>query len=236
MTSAASGADTGPRRRRRLPWFTEVVVAIVAVALVQSFLVKPFGVPSRSMEETLHVGDRIFVNRLDDQVERRDVVVFGHGQTWQQSRLPPSDNPLEQVVRWVGDVTGIGPSHTAYTVKRVIGLPGDTVACCTSDGRVTVDGTALDEPYVYEDLSFTPGSRDCDSTPRSLRCFPDIVVPEDNLLVLGDHRSDSADSVFGCRGAADGPECARFVPRERVVGPVVVRFWPLDSVGPLPTG
>ena len=63
--------------------FTEVLVALVAVALVQAFLVKPFGVPSQSMEQTLHVGDRILVNRLDGTVERGDVVVFSHGGTWQ---------------------------------------------------------------------------------------------------------------------------------------------------------
>ena len=133
-----------------------------------------------------------------------------------------------RAVRAFGDLTGIGPSNTAYTVKRVIGLPGQTVACCSADGRVTVDGTPLDEPYVYEDLPFTAGTLDCSSSPRSTRCFPEITVPEDNLLVLGDHRSESADSVIGCRGATEGPECARFVPLDRVVGPVVLRFWPLD--------
>ena len=63
------------------------------------------------------------------------------------------------------------------------------------------------------------------------RCFPEITVPDDMLLVLGDHRSESADSVFGCRGAADGPECARFVSVSRVVGSVSVRFWPFGSIG-----
>ncbi len=216
--------------------FTEVVLALVAVALVQAFLVKPFGVPSRSMEETLRVGDRILVNRLDGSVGRGDVVVFGHGETWQERSLPGSSNPLVTVARWFGDLTGIGPSSTAYTVKRVIGLPGDQVACCSSDGRVTVDGEALDEPYVYEDLPFAAGSLDCASSPRSTRCFPEITVPAANLLVLGDHRSQSADSVIGCRGAADGPECVRLVPTERVVGPVVLRFWPLADVGGLPHG
>ncbi len=232
--SAAPGKDEPGPRRRRLPWFTEVLIAIVAVALVQAFLVKPFGVPSQSMEDTLRIGDRIIVNRLDHSVARGDVVVFGHGQTWQQTSLPPAANPLERVVRWFGDLTGIGPSDTAYTVKRAIGLPGELVACCSVDGRVTVDGAPIDEPYVYEDLPFTPGELDCKSSPRSTRCFPEIRVPQGNLLVLGDHRSQSADSVFGCRGAVDGPECARFVPEDRVVGPVVLRFWPLDAFGPLP--
>ena len=216
--------------------FTEVVLALVAVALVQGFVIKPFGVPSRSMEETLRVGDRILVNRLDGTVDRGDVVVFGHGDTWQERSLPAASNPLVTVARWFGDLTGIGPSNTAYTVKRVIGLPGDQVACCSSDGRVTVDGEPLDEPYVYEDLPFASGSLDCTSSPRSTRCFPEITVPSANLLVLGDHRSQSADSVIGCRGAADGPECVRLVPQGRVVGPVVLRFWPLADVGGLPHG
>jgi signal peptidase I len=211
--------------------FTEVIIALVAVALVQAFLVKPFGVPSQSMENTLHIGDRILVNRTDSSIARGDVVVFGHGNTWQDKELPPADNVVMKVLRAFGDLTGIGPSSTAYTVKRVIGLPGHKVACCSPDGRVTVDGVPLDEPYVYEDLPFTPGSLDCSSSPRSTRCFPEITVPKENLLVLGDHRSESADSVIGCRGATEGPECARFVPIPRVVGPVVLRFWPLGDAG-----
>ena len=226
---ASDGATT--RRRRRLPMFTEVLIALVAVALVQAFLVKPFGVPSQSMEQTLNIGDRILVNRLDHDVARGDVVVFGHGDTWQEKQVPAADDVVTRALRTVAELTGIGPSNTAYTVKRVIGLPGTTVACCSTDGKVTVDGIPLDETYVYQDLPFTPGTLDCSSSPRSTRCFPEIRVPKDNLLVLGDHRSESADSVIGCRGATDGPECARFVPQDRVVGPVVLRFWPLTDVG-----
>ena len=231
MTDAGAASDAPARRRRRLPWFTEVIVAVVAVALVQGFLVKPFGVPSQSMEETLRVGDRILVNRLDDTVDRGDVVVFGHGSSWQERRLPAASNPFERLARAVGDLTGIGPSNTSYTVKRVVGLPGERVACCDARGAVTVDGRSLVEPYVHEDLPFSPGTLDCSSTPRSTRCFPEIRVPSENLLVLGDHRSQSADSVIGCRGGASGQECARFVPVGRVVGPVVLRFWPPGETG-----
>ena len=214
--------------------FTEVIIALLAVALVQAFLVKPFGVPSQSMEQTLHIGDRILANRLDHDIVRGDVVVFGHGNTWQQEEVPPASNVVMRAFRTFGDLTGIGPSNTAYTVKRVIGLPGQKVACCTTDGKVTVDGEPLDEPYIYEDLPFTAGTLDCSSSPRSTRCFPEITVPSGNLLVMGDHRSESADSVIGCRGATEGPECARLVPENRVVGPVVLRFWPLGDFGPLP--
>mgnify|MGYP003944115431 CR=1 FL=1 len=136
MTADAPATDgSTSRRRRRLPAFTEVLVALVAVALVQTFLVKPFGVPSQSMEQTLQIGDRIAVNRLDDTVAHGDVVVFGHGETWQSTRLPPDPNPLKRAVKIVGDLTGIGPSHTSYTVKRVIGLPGDTVARSPCPGQ-----------------------------------------------------------------------------------------------------
>ena len=214
--------------------FTEVIIALLAVALVQAFLVKPFGVPSQSMEQTLHIGDRILVNRLDHDIVHGDVVVFGHGNTWQETKVPPAGNVVMRAFRTFGDLTGIGPSNTAYTVKRVIGLPGQTVACCSTDGEVTVDGRPLDEPYIHEDLPFTAGTLDCSSSPRSTRCFPEITVPSGNLLVMGDHRSESADSVIGCRGATDGPECARLVPESRVVGPVVLRFWPLGDIGTLP--
>ena len=214
--------------------FTEVIIALVAVALVQAFLVKPFGVPSQSMEQTLHIGDRILVNRLDDDIARGDVVVFGHGNTWQEKQLPPASQR-----RHAGPSRVRRPHRHRAEQHGLHGQAGHRparaeVACCSTDGKVTVDGQPLDEPYIYEDLPFTAGTLDCSSSPRSTRCFPEITVPRENLIVLGDHRSESADSVIGCRGATDGPECARFVPKERVVGPVVLRFWPLGDIGPLP--
>ncbi|MGL4745974.1 MAG: signal peptidase I [Dermatophilaceae bacterium] len=230
LPATETPGEPGPRRRR-LPWFAEIALALLAVGLVQSLLVKPFGVPSQSMEQTLHIGDRILVNRLDDDVARGEVVVFGHGDNWQDANRPSADNPAVRLLRVFGDATGIGPSNTAYTVKRVVGLPGEQVACCTVDGQVTVDGRAVPEPYIFEDLPFTSGTLDCSSSARSMRCFPEIRVPADMLLVLGDHRSQSADSVFACRGANQGPECARFVPVERVVGSVATRFWPPGDIG-----
>ena len=237
-TSEADGtpAPAPARRKRSLPMFTEVIIALIAVALVQTFLIKPFGVPSQSMENTLQIGDRIVVNRLDDDVRAGDVIVFGHGETWQAKELPPADNLLLKGIRAFGDLTGIGPSSTSYTVNRIIGMPGQKVACCTDVGAVTVDGKPLTEPYVFEDLPFVPGIQDCTTSPRSVRCFPEITVPSENLLVLGDHRSQSADSVVGCRGVTQGQECAKFVPKERVIGPVVGRFWPLSEFGSLPHG
>ncbi len=210
----------------------DIVIALVLISLVQAFLVKPFRVPSQSMENTLRIGDRIVVSRLPHTITRGDVVVFGHGDTWQQPERPPATNVVVRGLRIFGDLTGIGPSSRTYTVKRVIGLPGDTVGCCTTQGAVTVNGKALIEPYVFEDLPFTPGSVDCASTPASSRCFGPITVPAETLLVLGDHRSQSADSVLPCRGSpTPTPGCARFVPEVRVIGPVVARIWPPGSIG-----
>lgn len=233
--SATTPPREGQRQRRRLPVGFEIVIAVIVVALVQAFLVKPFGVPSQSMEQTLRIGDRILVNRTDTTVDRGDIVVFSHGATWQESTLPRSGNPLLAAAKRVGDVTGIGPSNTAYTVKRVIGLPGDRVECCDEQGRVVVEGDPLDEPYVFEDHTFRAPELTCSSTPRSSRCFPEIRVPTDRLLVLGDHRSQSADSVVNCRGGVDASGCARFVPVNRVVGPVVLRIWPVGTFGRIPS-
>ena len=235
MTNAPAevGAPTSARRRR-MPIIAEVLLALVTVALVQAFVVKPFGVPSQSMEQTLQIGDRLLVNRLDPVIERQDVVVFGHGITWSDRELPPADGALSQFARNVGDIIGFGPSNTAYTGKRVIGMPGEKVNCCSVDGKVQIDGVPLTEDYIYEDLPFAPGTLDCTTSPRSPRCFPEITVPAEHYLVMGDHRSESADSVIACRGSTAATSCARFVPADRIVGPVLATFWPLNRLGGIP--
>jgi signal peptidase I len=80
---------------------------------------------------------------------------------------------------------------------------------------------------VFEDHEFRAGSLDCESAVRSPRCFPPIVVPDGSHLVLGDHRSASADSVVGCRGAPSADDCARFVDRDDVIGRVFQIVAPL---------
>lgn len=221
------------RRRRRLPVGSEILIALVLVSLVQGFVVKVFGVPSTSMERTLEIGDRIVANRLDHTIARGDVVVFGHGDTWETARRSPASSLPGRAVRAVGDVTGLGPSNTNYTVKRVIGLPGERVACCDAEGRVTVDDTPLTEPYVFEDFEFVPGQLDCQSEPQSSRCFGEVTVSADSYLVLGDHRTRSADSVAACRGGPRASGCARLVHADRIIGPVIFRLWPPTSLGPL---
>lgn len=224
----------GWRRVRRSP-VTHVIAAFIVLALVQLFLVKPFQVPSESMSPTLETGDRIVADRISLAVSdpaQGDVVVFSRPDAWKTDAAPRG--ALRTAAGWVGDLVGFGPSNLDALVKRVVGTPGSTVRCCSTEGQVEVDGVALDEDYVRNDLPFIAGQLDCESAPTSSRCFGPIDVPEGHYLVMGDNRANSADSVVGCRGAPASTDCARFVDRADMIGEVRAIVWPLDrAFGPL---
>ena len=164
---------------------TIVIAAAVLTLLVKAFVIQVYRIPSASMENTLQIGDRVLVNKVVYHfrgIARGDVVVFSGQDSWGPDAPPPSSNP---VVRVFDDVlSGLGlHSEQTYYIKRVIGLPGDHVACCT-DGKVTVNGVPLDEgQYLF------PGN------PPSTLKFS-AVVPSGHLWVMGDHRSDSDDSRY----------------------------------------
>lgn len=223
------------RERTQRHWAVDVLVRVVIsfalIAVVTHTLVRPFVVPSESMEPTIMTGDRVIAQVVGvdgEDLERGEVVVFGHGTTWAAGRIE-EPNAAKNAVRYLGDALGVGPSHRAHTVKRVIGLPGETVSCCDSQGRLLVDDTPLDEPYVENALPFETGEQECtgDGTPAP-RCFPEVTVPEDSYLVLGDNRANSADSVSACRGRTADAECTpRLVRADQVVGVMGWRWWPL---------
>lgn len=226
---------TERREKPQRPLVVEVVarvaIVLVVIAVVTHTLVRPFVVPSASMEPTIDTGDRVVAQVVgvdEDDLDRGDVAAFGHGTTWEADRIE-EPNPVKNLVRYGGDLLGVGPSHTAHTVKRVVGLPGEKVECCDDQGRILVDGEPLDEPYVRHDLPFEEGQTDCsDERSRSQRCFPEVTVPEGSYLMLGDNRANSADSISPCRGQSDASGCApRFVRAEQVVGVLGWRMWPL---------
>lgn len=228
MSQSTAPARPLWRRITGSTWF-HLVAAFIVVGLMLSFIAKPYVVPSGSMEDTLRPGDRILVNRLaylGGGPQTGDIVVFDADAAWDGETTQPTD-PLRSVLRWVGEVTGFGPSGPHTLVKRVIGTPGETVECCTADGAVTVDGTALTEPYAYEDFPFTPGTLDCATMPRSQRCFDEVTVPEDAYLVLGDHRSRSSDSAAMCRAEGASESCWRWASRDGIVGAAVAILWPI---------
>lgn len=193
-----------------------VGIALVLTLFVRLFVAQAFYIPSGSMQPTLEVDDRVLVSRLAyrfGDVQRGDVVVFdGRGSF---APVEPVDKPNlpARVAQAIGTTLGISPSERDY-VKRVIGLPGDRVVCCES-GRLTVNGEPLDEPYVM------PGDA------ASNQPF-DVLVPTGRLWVMGDHRSSSADSRAHLGDPGGGT-----VPLDRVVGEVVLRFWPVRDLGPL---
>ncbi len=217
---------------------SHLFAAVLLVALVQGFLVKLYMVPSGSMEHTLEVGDRILVNRLAASPEPDDIVVFTADDELWPSDAMPAAGPVaaaKQAVKWVfGDLLGFGPTTGHTLVKRVIAVGGQTVSCCDAVGRLVVDGEPLDEPYIFEDPRFEAGSLDCETTPRSLRCFGEVTVPEGMLLVLGDHRGASSDGILQCRGAEGSPgddSCVRWARESDVIGEAFAIVWPLSRFG-----
>lgn len=198
-------------------------MALLVVLLVRGVLVQSFSVMSTSMQPTLEPGERILVSRVHrgPSVTRGDVVVFD-GDAAFGGR--PGSGPLGQVMRSMASLFSLD-TGTDY-VKRVIGAPGDRVACCDAAGSVTVNGMPLPEPYLY--------AGDAASTTRF-----DAVVPLGRIWVLGDHRSQSGDSRSRLGQPGGG-----MVALDDVIGTVWVRYWPVGRLGtlsrppdsPTPTG
>jgi signal peptidase I len=216
----ADGTAQGDRRAGGGFWHAlreitiVVVAALVISALVRTFLLQAFWVPSGSMEQTLVHGDRILVWKPGGEPSRGDVIVFRDPGQWLADPVAPAG--VAGVLTQLGTFVGILPSSSGDDlVKRVIGVGGDTVECCSADGRIVRNGEPIDEPYLY------PGD-----TTDQIRFS--VQVPEGRLFVMGDHRSDSADSRFHLDDQ-DGT-----VPVGNVVGTAEVIMWPVSRWATLP--
>ena len=161
-----------------------VIVAIAIAAVVRLLIAEPRFIPSNSMDPTLHIGDRLLIEKVSYRFhtpEYGDIVVFE----------PPSQ------------LQAIGYRREQAFIKRVIGLPGDTIR--VSQGQVYRNQQPLDEPYILAAPQYE---------------MKPVTVPDNALFVMGDNRNDSNDShIWG------------FLPVENVIGHATLRFWPIDNLG-----
>jgi signal peptidase I len=185
-------------RRRRTSFWKEMpillAVAILVAILVRAFVLQTFFIPSPSMEHTLNINDRVLVNKLVYHFRspaRGEVIVFTSPLSW---RNTPDEKDF---------------------IKRVIGIGGDHVACCDTQGRITINGTPIDEPYLNMDAGKLPASPSRFS----------IVVPKGRLWVMGDNRFYSGDSQE--RYYVTGNIMDSTIATSAVIGRAFVVFWPL---------
>jgi signal peptidase I len=213
---AAQPRKPGARRKRRKRSFWRelpvlVVVALFLALIIKTYAIQAFYIPSGSMQNTLDIGDRVLINKLVydfRSIHRGDIVVFDGDGSWDLNTQLPTTNPFKKFVDNLASMVGLGHGGDDY-VKRVIGIPGDHVACCDAQGRVTVNGVPLNEQsYLY------PGN-----TPSETRFS--IIVPPGRLWVMGDHRLVSYDS----RGHMGDPGGGT-IPESAVLGRAFVIIWP----------
>jgi signal peptidase I len=193
------------------------VIALGLSLLIKTFLVQAFFIPSPSMESTLLVGDRVLVSKLTPgpfDLKRGDVVVFADPDHWLTPETRVSQGTLRDGIRSGLTFVGLLPADSdEHLIKRIIGLPGDKVVCCDDGGKLMVNGTDINEPYLYagddpSDVKFS------------------VTVPAGRLWVMGDHRSVSEDSRAHQQQPGGG-----MVPIKDVVGKAFVKVWPLDRAG-----
>lgn len=161
-----------------------VATAAVLAFGIRTFVAEARYIPSSSMEPTLEINDRLIIEKISYLVrspQRGDVVVFSPTETLKEQKFKDA------------------------FIKRVIGLPGETVE--VKGGKVYVNGQALREKYIEEAPEYKYGP---------------VTVPKNQYLVLGDNRNNSYDSHYW-----------GFVPRQNLIGQAIVRYWPLDRLGGL---
>ena len=166
--------------RNVVEWVVIAAGALLVALVIKTFLLQAFYIPSLSMAPTLQINDRVLVNKLSydlHDVHRGDLVVF---------ESPPNEG-----------------SQTKDLIKRVIGLPGETVE--SQNGHILINGQVLEEPYLGPDVTTGPLEK--------------ITVPSEHLWVMGDNRPNSRDSRFF--GA---------IPESLVIGRAFVRVWPVTAI------
>lgn len=186
------------RKKAKSGWrdTAETVLGAILIALItRGAVAEPRYIPSGSMQPTLEINDRLIIEKISNytqEIQRGDILVF-----YPPDEQPKERGPVDGTLRWLGLT-----NEEAY-IKRVVGLPGESVA--VHDGKVFVNGKALSETYIKEAPAY-------DMAP--------VKVPTGNLFMMGDNRNNSRDSHVW------GP-----LPVSNVIGHASFRFWPPARVG-----
>lgn len=171
--------------------------------MLKTFVVQAFFIPSGSMEPTLMPGDRVLVSKVLYHPQRGDIIVFEDPHPGPQ----PDRGVVGGFLHWLSQGLGFARPADEDFIKRVIGMPGETLEI--RDHTVRIDGQSLDEPYLTRAAKLSMGD------------YGPITVPPDALFVMGDNRGNSNDSR-----ASLG-----FIPLDRVVGHAFVLIWPPSRMG-----
>jgi signal peptidase I len=203
-------AERSGRGNQALEFFVIIAIALGLALLIQAFLVKPFRIPSESMEPTLNIGQRVLVDRITTHFgdpSRGDIVVFkppkgADNNTCGVPTEPDDGHPCQQATP---------DKSSSNFIKRVVGLPGDRLKVINN--RVYIDGKLQKEPFIKKD---TPCS------PPLCNLRREITIPPGHFFMMGDNRGQSADSREW------GP-----VPKKWIIGHAFFTYWPPDRIGTL---
>ena len=218
--NAPEGHEDGPvEEHKHRSFFAElpvlIAIAFILALLLKTFLIQAFYIPSASMEPTLDVGDRVLVNKVVFEIReprRGEIVVFtkDDGSVVDE----PQGNLAERFLRSLSSGLGVAPSGEKDYIKRIIGLPGETIEM--RNGVVIVDGTKVPEALTSE------GGYLAERDPND---FGPVTVPDGEFFMMGDNRQNSSDSRFPQLGT---------IPRDSIIGRAFVTIWPLPSLDTLP--
>ena len=192
-----------------------LIVAVIVSLIIKTFIVQFFYIPSGSMENTLQIKDRIAVNKvpfISREIHRGDVVVLHDPANWLPTWNNQEENKYIFKAKELLVAVGILPNPSKqFLVKRVIGVGGDNVQCCSTKGKLLVNGKETNEPYIF-----------AGNEPSDMKF--NVTVPKGKVWVMGDHRGASADSRYHQDDINKG-----FVPEQEIVGRVVAVIWPFKN-------
>lgn len=231
-------ANSKGEEKKSAPWYVEIpvviVITLILMLLLHTFIGRIYMIPSQSMEPTLHgcegcTGDRIFVQKVSyyfNDPEPGDVVVFKGTDSWNAGYTSQrSENAVIRGLQNVGSMVGIVAPDENNLVKRIVANGGQTIQCLEGDPGIMVDGKEIDSSYTLN-----PPAYPVDPNTGSDACggfyFGPVTVPADSYFMMGDNRTNSADSRYHIFDEFQGT-----IPRENIQGKVLGIFFPLNRFG-----